>query len=254
METMTPRAAPLRALRAALVALAAAACATGPPKAPPQLRVAVAEFNRIRGICVMPLRSEVDDPARVARFATLLVESLRQRGFSVVAATETTAALDRISREEGGGYDIYTGERDEAASRAISRRVRERLGEELSCQALLSPRIVYVGVFWLAERGLFSNGTASWDGARVDLGAGRNAHGSIGALSLQVRVADLDDRELYYGAGGIRTTSIMVAGWSGTQFEPIEPTQLLADEALNRRAIQLALEQLPLWKTGKGAP
>ena len=242
------------ALPMALVALAVAACAAGPPTASPQLRVAPAQFTPVRGLCVLPLRSEVDDPPRVARFAALLVESLRQRGFDVVAATETTEALDRIGREEGGSYDIYTGEPQDARYAAVSQRVRKRLGQELSCQALLSPRIVYVVAFWLAEQGLFSNGTVSWDGARVKLDGGRNAHGSIGALSLQVRIADLADRELFFGAGGIRTTSIMVEEWATTRFEPIEPTQLLAEDALNRSAIDRALAQLPQKGRGTGRP
>src|SRR5262249_32283023 len=157
----------------------------------------------------------------------------------------TTEALDRIGREEGGVYDPDTGERKEDRYAAASSRVRERLGAELSCQALVVPRIVHVVAFWVAEQGFFSNGTASWDGARVDLRAGRNANGSIGALSLQVRIVDLADRELFFAAGGIRTTSVMVEDFVSLKFQPVDPSSLLADDALNRRAIDIALAQLP---------
>ena len=57
-------------------------------------------------------------------------------------------------------------------------------GAELSCQAMLRARIVFVVAPWVAKAGMFSEGTATWDGVEVDLGAGRNASGSIGALSL----------------------------------------------------------------------
>jgi hypothetical protein len=93
--------------------------------------------------------------------------------------------------------------------------------------------------------GMFSNGTASWDGARVDLGTGRGAHGSIGALSLQVRITDLEDRELFFGTGGIRTTSQVKEDFLRMDFVPVDPAQLLADESLNRAAVGRALDQLP---------
>lgn len=247
------RAARVRAaLRMSLVAIAVAACAAPPAKSP-YARATQTRLEGVRGLCVMPLRSEVDDPPRVARFAAMLIVSLRGRGYEVVGATETTTALDRISREEAGTYDIYTGERL-AGSDAILRRVRQRLGEELSCQAVVSPRIVRVVAFWLAEHGFFSEGTASWDGARVELDAGRGASGTIGALSLHVRITDLDDREVFYGIGGIRTTSIMVEEWAGTRFDPIEPTQLLADDDLNRSGIGRALVDLPRRSATSGSP
>jgi hypothetical protein len=232
------------ALRVALVACVLAACAS-PPAPGPSLRVSATAVRDLRGFCPMPLRSEVDDPPRIARFAAIIEEELRKRGFEVVRASDTTAVIDRLTREEGGFYDSDTGERQPDRYRAVSQRVRERLGQELACQALLSPRIIYVTAFWLAEHGMFSNGTASWDGARVDLGTGRNAHGSIGALSLQVRITDLSDRELFFGTGGIRTTSEVKEDFLRMDFVPVEPARLLADEPLNRAAVQRALEGLP---------
>jgi hypothetical protein len=225
------------------LALVAAACET--PTAPPPLRVTPAAMTQFRSLCLTPLRSEVDDPPRVARMETMLEDGLRARGFGVVSASETGAALDRIAREEGGLYDVDTGAR-RPDFQAVSQRVRERAGAELSCQAMLRARVVFVVAPWVAKAGMFSEGTASWDGLEVDLGAGRNAAGSIGALSLHVRVLDLSERELYFGTGGIRTTSVMRDGFVATTFEPVDPKELLADASRNHVAIDLALKDLRL--------
>ena len=229
--------------RRLFVALAFAAAACETPTAPPPLRVTPAALSKFQSLCLTPLRSEVDDPPRVARMETMLEDGLRARGFTVVSASETGAVLDRIAREEGGLYDVDTGAR-RADFQAVSQRVRERAGAELSCQAMLRARIVFVVAPWVAKAGMFSEGTATWDGVEVDLGAGRNASGSIGALSLHVRVLDLSERELYFGTGGIRTTSVLVEDFVSTKFEPIDPKELLADAARNHVAIDLALKDL----------
>src|SRR5262245_14636024 len=145
------------ALRTSLLALGVAACAS-PPAKDPYVHAVENRLAPVRGLCVLPLISEVDDPPRVARFAALLSLSLRGRGYEVVGPAETSLALDRIRREEAATYDVYTGERV-ADYEAISGRIRRRLGEELSCQAVVSPRIVQVVSFWLAEQGFFSEGT-----------------------------------------------------------------------------------------------
>ena len=230
-----------RALSASLGALAIAACQT--PDAPPPLRIPQADVGQFPTLCLTPLRSEVDDPPRVANVEALLAEALRQRGFGVVPASETAPALDRITREEGGFYDVDTGER-RPDFEAVSRRVRERAGAELSCQALVRARIVLVMAPWMT--GMFTEGSAFWDGVKEHLDVNRDASGAIGALSIHIRVLDPSDRELYFGAGGIRTISALEAGFASIEFVPLDPTKLLADAQRNRTAIDIALRGLRL--------
>jgi hypothetical protein len=229
--------------RAALATLGLAASACVVANAPPPQRVASAELGKFRSLCMTPLASEVDDPARVASMEGMLEEAVRQRGFIVVAAGDTAAAFDRITREEGGLYDVDTGER-RGDFDVVAQRVRVRAGRELSCTAIVRARIVYVVSHWMAQAGMFSEGTASWDGLEVDLGAGRNAGGTIGGLSIHVRILDLSERELYFGAGGIRTTSILEEDFLSMKFTPIDPKELLADPSLDRAAIDRAIRYL----------
>lgn len=226
-----------------LGALAVAACAT--PTAPPPLRIPQADLGRFPTLCLTPLRSEVDDAPRVASIETQLEEALRQRGFRIVPASQTVLVAERITREEGGLFDVDTGERRPDFD-AVSQRVRERATAELSCQAMVRARVVYVGAPWVAKAGLFSGGTAYWDGVEVELGAGNNSYGSIGALSLHVRVLDPGERELYFGAGGITTTSVLEQSFPEARFVAVDPKKLLADEQRNRAALDIALRDLRL--------
>jgi hypothetical protein len=220
----------------ALPSIVAAACT---PKAPPPLRVTPAAFSAVQRVCMLPLDSKVDDPPGVERFEAMLLEGLRRRGFEPIDAARTRAAIEAFAQEEGGLYDPYTGEARDAA---VFTRVHRRLADSPGCQAIVTPRIVYVMATWQGD--LFSTGTAFWDGVEQELDAGRNASGRIGAISLQVRIADLDDRDLYFGVGGIRVAHRLEEHFFSSEFVPVPPAELLTDEGRNRRAIDLALRQV----------
>jgi hypothetical protein len=124
--------------------------------------------------------------------------------------------------------------------------VREQVGSELGCQALLRGSVMYVMAPWISAGE--PTGAAIWDGVLEDLGAGRDSMGSIDAVSFHVRVADFEDRQLYFYAGGIRTADLLVErevdGKVESEFVVVDPNELLADPAINRAAIERALERL----------
>jgi hypothetical protein len=233
----------------ALLALLLGAC-VAPPQAGPALRVPEAEFLATPSLCLLSLQSEAGTkPERLAQLQEQLAAALRSRGYGVVGVEETVAVLERVSKEEGGYYDPYTGERDESRYASVSSRVRQRVASELGCPAWLAARVVLVISHW-------SNGTAQWDGASDSIGGGFGAYGTVGALSLWVRVSDSANRELFFGTGGIQTAGRLNEGFFTSHFEQVSAESLLADDARFRTAIELALEGLPARPatTGAGAP
>lgn len=114
----------------------------------------------------------------------------------------------------------------------------EKTKEALGCQALLEPRVLFVVAPW-------DGGTARWDGNQVGIGGGSGAYGTIGALSLHLRITDADDREIFYGTGGIQPTGRLNEGWFDSKFEDVDSQTLLRNAEANRKAIDIALKDLP---------
>ena len=83
-----------------------------------------------------------------------------------------------------------------------------------------------------------------WDGTQLDMGGSPGEQGTVGALSLHLRVLDLNERELFFGAGGVQPAGRLEGGFSRT-FQAVPDTSLAADDTFNRNAIDLALDGLP---------
>lgn len=227
----------MRTAVATLVLLVGGVGCYSVPKAPPPLRVSRAELGPIARLCLLPIESDVEGEEARVRFQQLLVRALAARHFATVEPETTRSAFDRLAREQGGYFDVHSGEPVADYAR-VAKQVKARVGAELGCQALVQARIAFVIAPW-------EQATANWDGASVGIGGGVGALGTIGALSLHLRILDLDERELFFGTGGIRPTASLDTSLFSSRFETLPEEQLLADAARNRMAIDLALQGWP---------
>jgi hypothetical protein len=227
----------MRAAVAASVLLVLAVGCYSPPKAPPALRVTTASVAPISKLCLLPLAGDVEGPERLVAFQKLLSDALVARHYETVDVETTREALERLAREAGGYYDPHSGEPLADHVQRV-KQVRARAGKELGCQALVEPRVAFVIAPWQQAK-------VEWDGASRGMGSGLGAYGTIGALSLHLRIADLDDRELFFGAGGIEPTARLNESLLSSQFEALPEEQMLDNEQWNRSAIEYALQGWP---------
>lgn len=236
---MVERSRAARRIPPLLLLLCLASGCLGPPPLPPPLRVPMTEFDTIGTLCLLALESEAPTtPETARRLENQIADGLRALGFESVDSEKTVEALTRLGRAAGGYYDVDNGRRDDARYAQLAPKVRRGAGKALGCQALLEPRVVVVSAPWGA-------GVARWDGNAVGIGGGRSATGTIGALSLHLRIADADDRELYYGVGGIEPIARLNETFFESHFEALDAESFLQSEAANRKAIQIALAELP---------
>jgi hypothetical protein len=112
----------------------------------------------------------------------------------------------------------------------------------------------------------WSVGTASWDdtsesikstGEQVKdalplalIGIGVTYSGTVGALSLVVRVEDIHGAPVYSNGGGIQ----VLAKISGGKFVPVPREELFANEERNVAATNIALGPLVTNPMAKGTP
>jgi hypothetical protein len=222
-----------------LFLLCAAGGCMGPPPLPPALRVPVDQFDSIRALCLLPIDSEASaDPQSIERLESQIGDGLQALGFSSVDSEKTQAALVRLGGAAGGYYDVHSGQRDEARYALMAPKVRRGALEALGCQALVESRVLYVSAQW-------NGGVARWDGNSVPIGGGSGAYGTIGAISLHLRIIDANDAELYYGVGGIEPVSRLHESWFESRFEHVAGEKLLRNASLNREAVDIALAQIP---------
>jgi hypothetical protein len=70
---------------------------------------------------------------------------------------------------------------------------------------------------------------------------GFSAHGRVPCLSLWITIKDLDDRELFFGTGGIEVVAKLHSDFFREKFQPVDDDAVLRDAARNRQAIRNAL-------------
>jgi len=195
---------------------------------------------QVRTVCVQPVRILLDvegiEPRRVA-LEKQLEQQVRRSGFTVVAGDAVDEVWMGVVGREGGYFDPHTGWRNEERFEAISRLARSEVRRELGCDAILISAVVPV----VAS---FIEGTISWDGVRESYRGSHGSSGWVAALSLHVRLLDMADREIYFFAGGIQPLLSIDRGFFSSSFRSAEVEQLLADEGVRLRAVNLALEPL----------
>lgn len=201
-------------------------------------RVAVAGL----GIGDIAQRDEVS-----ARYAGLLRSSLAAAGFEVVSDADFDAAWEAKVRASGGFHDPVTGQLDADRHQMAMAEVMKQLGDTHGIQAVVFPSIA------LREANYVS-GTVKWDGVEqvvsgggsklgAMFGAGGRYVGRLQALSLDLRIAGLDDQTLFQDYGGIHSLSRFEHG----RFVDLSESQLFSEEARDVAAVELALAEV----TGK---
>ncbi len=205
----------------------------------PKLSVPIETIHqRIHKVCLEPLRINVridDVESRRQSFEGQMEEQLRRAGFEVAPGEALEEVRRRVRAEEGGFYNPHTGRRDEDRYRLIQRRELDEVHRVLGCDGVLTAAIV-------AVTAPFGKGQIRWDG--YSAGYGGEYQGWTGALSLHVRLYDLSGDEMLFSAGGIQPLSSVRRGSFESYFEHADPSDLLANEYTNLRAIHFALQPL----------
>ena len=180
-----------------------------------------------------------------ALYEKQLSEALVTAGFRVLPAATYAQASDAAAREVGGIYDPITGKVVPEKSKAMDAALKRRLREEHAVDAVLTPRIEAVTATY------DQSGDAKWDGVtqsvfKTEYGwNGRAYNGQQAALSLGVRLEDMNAQHLYSSRAGIELTALFISGG----FERLPREELLLDQTKSSRAVGLALAGM----TGGGA-
>lgn len=226
-------------LAVALAAVAGCAVRAQPGQ---NLKIAPSDLRDfVRTICLdeTMLPEGIADPAkRQEQLEFVFTQILGVAGYAVVDSEKTRAAIVETSRREGGSYDPLTGQRSQERHDQVSRAAFRELHERFGCDAVLVSRVVVVTAPW-------ANGVATWDGVTDTLRGGRQAFGTVGALSLRVLLFDLEVRELYYGVGGIQVLSHVSDGFLRSSFAEVPHGDLLTAGDRLYGAVQASLAGLP---------
>lgn len=241
----------MRCLRASLaLALLAGGCAA-PPPAPAPLQPAKEMHERgVRTVALAPLRVEagVADPQRArAELEPRVTARLVAAGFEVVPST----VLDRLWRsavdEVGAVYDPVTGKLDRERYDAVQASVQHELRLRHHVDAVLRTSVVAVQ-FYMPAPILWFYGTSSplyWP--PPDEKFSRMEQATLAVVScLDLRLTDLEDRELYTDRGGLETLETYARQ---THAERPLDERLRDPESLDR-AVDYAITAL----TGLAAP
>jgi hypothetical protein len=180
-------------------------------------------------------------PTRKAWFEQFLAHKLAQRGFELVPSERVEAAALAARREAGGIYDPLTGRPMPAKRMSVASAERERLVNELGCQALLRPEIQLVRVRYGEKRAEFDHVSHALDDAE-------DSYGRMTALSLWIELQTPEGTELLARGGGIETLALVKGrgAFAPAGFEEIDPSRLLATDVWNARAVLAALGALAL--------
>jgi len=149
-------------------------------------------------------------------------------------------------RAVGGVYDPDTGEYDRKRSQLAEDRTLKVLQKKYGISSVLFYNVRVKGA-------KIDNFRAEWDG-RSEVYEANNSdltnflsslvsttHGTIGALSLTVFLHDMNDNEMYYGAGGLQLVSKID---DDDKFIPVPADALLTDERLLKFSINEAFRKL----------
>jgi len=168
-----------------------------------------------------------------------ITQSLKDAGYEVVSPWTYQHAVTESAEEVGGVYDPISG----VASPEKLAKARELQTHAL--KDVLHVDAVLFAVFADQSVPFDRKGMAEWDGvSRPVFAAGSRvipkATGSVPALSLVVRLNDMNDKNLYSKRAGIDT----LAEFSGTGFYTQRPAHVLEDEDKASAAAKMALSGL----------
>lgn len=153
---------------------------------------------------------------------------------------------DIQKRAVGGVYDPDTGEYDSKRGQLAEDRTLKVLQQKYGISSVLFYDVRVKGA-------KIDNFRAKWDG-RSEVYEANNSdltnflsslvsttHGTIGALSLTVFLHDMNNEEMYYGAGGLQLVNKID---DDDKFIPVPVDTLLTDEKLLKFSINEAFRKL----------
>ncbi len=179
----------------------------------------------------------------LAKFDSLIAESLRQGGFQTVPARIADSVWRHLRDSAGGFFDPNTGVADSVRVDSVETEWQEILERTYGADAFLTGRIVVVPA-------KFSDGKARWDGVSESyesFGAtlvralfGVHGMGQTTALSLWVMVRNRSRKPIYLDEGGIQ----LLERPTRSGFERVANSELLTDADRARHAVTIALGPL----------
>lgn len=228
---------------------AAAKIAVGPVEVPddaPALSIPRAElFANFSKVALAPLDvAEIAQRAEVqARYRQGLEKRLGELGLAVTGGEDYGPLWDAERAAAGGFFDPFTGRRDEDRLRTARGRVFAAMHQKYGITGIVYPSVVLTTA-------AYKQGTAKWDGVADSVtstkGFGKlldpsmQYMGELSALSLDIRIADADDRTLFEETGGIQVAE----KFSGGRVSPVPEPELFADASKDIRAMEIALRPL----------
>jgi hypothetical protein len=233
-------------------------CTTAlPPRAEQNpFRVAKAEIlGRIRTVALAPVSipEGLDGPEGInLEIESLLEGTLREGGFAPVLPKAFGEAWKEAVDRVGGYFNPRSGEVDETRYREVRTLALRALKDSCGADGVLFPAIQVVEVEW-------KGGTVHWDGVSEHLiSPGRQVldtaliiqrTGRVSALSLALRLVDINGNEVYLKRGGLQ----LGARWDRSTGR----SEGLTDRGRMERAVEIALGPLlgkavPLRETGAG--
>lgn len=234
-----------RAAAALVVLGSVSACAGRTPYNPfltPKSEIAA----KTKTVALTPVTvpDQVTDPGPIAaRYDSLIAEELRAAGLTVIPSREFDGLWKRIRDSIGGVYDARTGKVDTVKQDAARTLAMRELKERFNADGWLQPVIVVTGA-------AFGSGTARWDGVKESYEStvmkllafvGRvHAEGTAPALSLEIRLEDMQGLPEYQNLGGIQLLQKPRFG----KFVAVPRSELFADPARDRTAVHIALAPL----------
>jgi hypothetical protein len=179
-----------------------------------------------------------------ARYTELLRSRLSSLGFDVVRDADFDALWQEAESASGGFYDAATGRLDAARYAATRAQVFDKLRASHGVSAVVFPAISLRGAS-------YASGIVKWDGAEqvvsgggsklgAMFGAGGRYVGRLQALSLQLTIKDMTDRELFADYGGIHSLSRFEHG----RFVDLPESQLFSEPARDEGAVDLVLGEI----------
>ncbi len=238
-------------------------CASSGPPAPELVavdpfRVPDANLRQaVARLCLDSIASEIaieDSEQRLSSFEELIVHRLESAGFQVVGSKETRKVREGIDDELGEAFDAHTGQAIAGSALAGTSRIRERLVDQLDCDAFVEVELAIVQAFW-SDRVVLWDGREVWADGRDDLHqvgtvlrdlyiGGVRGWGAIPALSLHLAIRDREDRVIFWNAGGIQPIATLRSVPYQIRWDPLPDDQILIDPDSNQAAVDLAVGPL----------
>jgi hypothetical protein len=224
--------------------LLASGCATTTPYNP--FKIARSDIQtKVKSIALAPIQigTDVENPAAVkAKIERLIAAKLQAGGFKVIESEEYARSWNQAVEKLGAVYDPASGKRDEKKFNDVLEYAVRDVREKTKADALLFSAIVTVNAD-------FYSNTADWHGITDYVRpegvwatfSGPQARGTIAALSFWVQLIDFKGTEMYANFGGVQVISKL---YPGVKFVDVPRQEILADEARNIRAVNIALNPL----------